>query len=202
MFDIQVQSLTGLRDSATIIVLLVVSVVLLIAFGIQQVWCLGTSPSGRLLPVQYFGNRTLFLMFILNALAAAPIFVPVYFLSLYFQFARGDDAMEAAVRLLPFMCMVVFFSLLNGAAMGKKGYYAPWFLVASAVAVAGSTLMFIVDEFTSKSRIYGYSALLGAGAGSIVQTGFIVAQAVVPRSEMSSGKYQTPISSSLRHKLT
>lgn len=202
MFDIQVQSLTGLRDSATIIVLLVVSVVLLMAFGIQQVWCLGTSPSNRLLPVQYFRNRTLFLMFILNTLAAAPIFVPVYFLSLYFQFARGDDAMEAAVRLLPFMCMVVFFSLLNGAAMGKKGYYAPWFLVASAVAVAGSTLMFTVDEFTSKSRIYGYSALLGAGAGSIVQTGFIVAQAVVPRSEMSSGKHQTPISSSLRHKLT
>lgn len=185
--------LTDHRNSAAIIALLVVSIVLLIAFGIQQVWCLGTSRANRLLPVQYFGNRTLFLMFVLNTLAAAPIFVPVYFLSLYFQFARGDTAVDAAVRLLPFMCMVVFFSLLNGAVMGKKGYYAPWFLAASAIAIVGSTLMFTVDEFTSVSRINGYSALLGAGAGSVVQTGFIVAQAVVPRAEMSSGKHDGTI---------
>ncbi|KAI9776218.1 MAG: hypothetical protein M1839_000539 [Geoglossum umbratile] len=172
--------------SATIIVLLVVSVVLIILFGIQQVWTLATSAETRLLPVQYFKRRTLLLLFALGSLSAAPLFIPVYFIPLFFQFTKGDSALDAAVRLLPFMFMAVFFSLLNGGIMGKDGRYAPWYMISAAIVVAGSALMFTVDENTSTSRIYGYSAFLGIGAGCVVQTAFIVAQAIVPRSEMSS----------------
>ncbi|KAI9765802.1 MAG: hypothetical protein M1840_007084 [Geoglossum simile] len=184
--DIDSPTLTHYRKSATIIVLLVFSVVLTILFGIQQVWTVATTAETRLLPVQYFKSRTLLLMFILGTISAAPLFIPVYFIPLFFQFTKGDSALDAAVRLLPFMFMAVFFSLLNGAVMGKDGRYAPWYIISAAIVIAGSALMFTVDENTSTSRIYGYSALLGIGAGCIIQTGFIVAQAVVPRSEMSS----------------
>ena len=73
--------------------------------------------------------------------------------------------------------------------MGKEGHYAPWYLGAATLIIVGSALMYIVDENTSTARIYGYSIILAAGAGCIIQTGFIVSQAVVPRSEMSSGKH-------------
>ncbi len=177
------------RNSATIVVLLCISVVLFILFGIQQAFSLFTTFERRLLPVQYFKSRTMILMFIESAAGGAPIFIPVYFIPLFFQFAKGDKALEAAVRLLPFMFLLVFFSLLNGAVMGKEGHYTPWYMVATALVIVGSALMFTVDENTSTSRIYGYSAILGIGAGCIVQTGFIVAQAVVPRSEMSLGEH-------------
>lgn len=179
-------------NTGTIIALLCVSIVLLVLFGIQQGFCLFTTFDRRLLPMQYFKSRTLILMFITSSIAGGPIFIPTYFIPLFFQFSKGDGALDAAVRILPFMFLLVFFSLLNGAAMGKYSHYKGWYIFATTMILIGSTLMFTVNEHTSTGRIYGYSAVLGIGAGTIVQTGFIVAQAVVPRSEMSSGKEFTP----------
>lgn len=174
--------------SATIIVLLCMGVILLVLFGIQQAYCLFTTYERRLLPAQYFRSRTLVLQFIACGIIGGPIFVPVYFIPLFFQFSKGDGALDAAVRLLPFMFMLVLFSLINGATMGKFGRYAPWYYFASVLIIVGSALMYTVDENTSTSRIYGYSVIIGIGAGSVLQTAFVVAQASVPREEMSSGK--------------
>jgi len=172
-------------NTATIIVLLCLSGVLFILFGIQQVWSIFTTPEQRLFPVQFFKSRTLLVLFIQSAALGAPIFIPVYFIPLFFQFTKGDTALEAGVRLLPFICLLVFFCILNGGVMGKEGHYAPWFIVAMVFIVTGSALMFTVDEKTGTSRVYAYSAILGIGSGIVVQTSFIVAQAVVPRSDMS-----------------
>lgn len=172
-------------NSATTVVLLVISFVAFIVFGIQQVWSIFTTQEQRLFPTHYFRNKTLSLLFFLSCAGAPPIIVPVYFLSLFFQLTKGDTAMEAAVKLLPFIFMSVLFSLLNGGIMGKEGHYAPWYLLASPIIVAGAALMYTVDEHSSNSRIYGSSALLGIGAGCLIQVGFIVAQAIVPRAEMS-----------------
>lgn len=73
--------------------------------------------------------------------------------------------------------------------MGKEGHYAPWYIGASILVIIGSALMYTVNETTSTAKIYGYSILLASGAGCIFQIGLIVAQAVVPRSEMSPGKH-------------
>ncbi|KAL8989002.1 MAG: hypothetical protein Q9177_002018 [Variospora cf. flavescens] len=70
--------------------------------------------------------------------------------------------------------------------MGKEGHYQPWYLGANALIVVGSALMYTVNENTSTARIYGYSIILATGAECVIQTGFIVAQAIVPRSDMSS----------------
>lgn len=153
-------------------------------FVIQQVWNIGTTPKHRLLPVPYFKSRTLLLLFIITTLCVAAIFVPVYFISLFFQFAKGDGALKAAGRLAPFLVTVVVSGLVQGGVMGKEGHYTPWYLLSSAMVIAGSALMYTVDADTSTSRVYGYTSLLGFGAGCVIQTGFIVAQAIVPRHEM------------------
>ncbi|KAL8916099.1 MAG: hypothetical protein Q9172_006453 [Xanthocarpia lactea] len=173
--------------SATVIVTICLSVVFFTLFGIQQCFSLLTSFEHRLLPVQYFKSRTLILLFVSSAAAGGPIFIPVYFIPLFFVFTKGDSPLEAAVRLLPFVFLLVFFSLVNGAVMGKEGHYQPWYLGANALIIVGSALMYTVNENTSTARIYGYSIILATGAGCVIQTGFIVAQAIVPRSEMSSG---------------
>lgn len=86
--------------------------------------------------------------------------VPVYYIPLYFQFAQvwhsmtlssadsafslhqqGDSALKAAVRLLPFIIVLVIFSLLNGVLMPKWGYYMPWFVFGGAIVLTGATLM-------------------------------------------------------------
>jgi threonine/homoserine/homoserine lactone efflux protein len=52
--------------------------------------------------------------------------VPTFYIPLYFQFVRGDSPLTVAVQLLPFIAMMIFFGLLNGALMSKFGYYLPW----------------------------------------------------------------------------
>lgn len=94
----------------------------------------------------------LILLFVSSAAAGGAIFIPVYFIPLFFVFTKGDSPLEAAVRLLPFVFLLVFFSLVNGAAMGKEGHYQPWYLGANALIVVGSALMYTVNENTSTVR--------------------------------------------------
>lgn len=105
---------------------------------------------------------------------------------------QGDSPLKAAVRILPFIVMIVFFSLLNGALMPKYGYYMPWYIVGSVIALIGSALMckwnpslLEVDEDlpfsadtvkvdTSISAIYGYTVLAGIGTGLYMTAGFSI----------------------------
>jgi len=54
---------------------------------------------------------------------------------------QGDSPLKAGVRILPFIVVIVFFSLVNGALMPKFGYYMPWYLGGSILALIGSALM-------------------------------------------------------------
>lgn len=166
-------------NSGRIIALFVVSGVVLIMLGIQQVWTIGTTQGRRLIPVQLIKSPLVLILFCCSAASGACAFVPIYFVPVFFQFTRGDDALEAGVRLLPFVCFMVALVFLNGALMGKLGYYMPWYLGGGILVVIGSALMYTVDQDTSTAKIYGYSILLGVGVGMFLQAAFSVAQAVV-----------------------
>ncbi|KAI4155006.1 MAG: hypothetical protein L6R39_001309 [Caloplaca ligustica] len=86
----------------------------------------------------------------------------------------GDSPLRAGVRILPFISMIVFFSLLSGALMPKFGYYMPWYTVGSILALIGSALLYTIKVDTSNSTIYGYTVLVGIGIGSYVTAGFSI----------------------------
>ena len=103
-----------------------------------------------------------------------------------FQFAKGDNPLEAAVRLLPYIMMVAAFAMINGALMTKLGYYMPWYVFGGALVLAGGALMYTVKSNTNIANVYGYSVLLGIGVGSYVQACYPVAQNLVAASEISN----------------
>ncbi|KAH7114896.1 hypothetical protein EDB81DRAFT_920204 [Dactylonectria macrodidyma] len=121
----------------------------------------------------------MWLLFICMASASTCVFVPTYYIPLYFQFVRGDAPLDAGVRLLPFICVMVFCGLLSGGLMTKSGYYMPWFLLGGCLTLAGGALLHTVNQDTSASRVYGYMAVTGAGAGLYIQASYAVAQAKV-----------------------
>ncbi|KAF2969068.1 hypothetical protein GQX73_g4496 [Xylaria multiplex] len=162
--------------SGASIALFVVSVVLLVIFFVQQVYSIATSPDRRIFPLQFLRSKTLIMMFLATAAASTSIFVPVYFIPLYYQFVRSDDALQAGVNLLPFIAFNVALALTNGAVMAKKPYYMPWYAFAGVFCVIGSALLYTVDEHTSDARIWGYSILIGAGSGAFIQLSFTVIQ--------------------------
>lgn len=157
-----------------------------ILFGLQQWLCVATTKSRRLLPMEILTGKhaqTTLTMFCATAAGGAGIFVPVYFIPLFFQFTRGDDPVRAAVRLLPFIFSGVAVTLAQGALLsrqsGRFGFYMAWFLAGGLLATAGGALMYLVTASSSDALVYGSSALLGAGVGMFSQAGFSVAQASV-----------------------
>ncbi|CAI7582390.1 unnamed protein product [Penicillium palitans] len=166
-------------NSGRIIAMFVVSGVLFIALGIQQVWTIGVSLSRRIIPVQFFRSKTVLILFATTASGGACAFIPIYMIPLFFQFTRNDAPLDAGVRLLPFVVVMVVFVFVNGNLMARLGYYMPWYLLGGLLIVVGSALMYTVEQGTSQGRVYGYSVPLGVGVGMFLQASFSVAQAVV-----------------------
>lgn len=127
--------------SGQTIALFIVSLILLIAFALQQTFCWFVDESERMFPVQFLSNMEADLLFIAAACGNAAMFIPLFYLPVYFQFSRGDSALEAAVRMLPFITLLCATILSSGYLMGKLGYFQPWYLVGAALALVGHVLL-------------------------------------------------------------
>lgn len=164
-------------DDGRTIACFVVSGVVFIIFGLQQAFCILTTEEDRIFPCQFLKSRIHIILFMQTSAATTVFFVPIYFIPLFFQFVKGDSAIEAGVRLLPLVCLLVFAVIVNGALMSKYGYYMPWYLAGGCLALIGSALMHTVKYDTSNANIYGYTILMGLGGGMYAQASFAVAQA-------------------------
>ncbi|KAL9018349.1 MAG: hypothetical protein Q9185_004318 [Variospora sp. 1 TL-2023] len=122
-------------DAASEIALWVVTGALFCTFALTQVFHPLVPEGLKLYPTRFFRKPTLLMLQVLAFCAAFCLFIPTYYIPLFFQFAKDDTALEAAVH--------------------------------------------TVTAKTSKSAIYGYSVLMGIGAGSFLQASFSVSQALV-----------------------
>lgn len=73
----------------------------------------------------------------------------------------------SAVRLQPFVFLLVFACMLSGALLPEFGYYMSWYVLGGAFTLIGSVLMYTVDPETCTSKIYGYTIIFGFGVGCI-----------------------------------
>ncbi|KAG9244714.1 major facilitator superfamily domain-containing protein [Calycina marina] len=165
--------------SGRIIGLFVCSGVLFSLLAIQQVWTIGTNKAHRIFPVEFFRSRTMLLLFICTSAGGAAIFILIYMIPIFFQFTRSDSALEAGVRLLPFIMLMIFSVITNGAVLSKYGLYMPWYTVGGILVIIGGALMYTVNIYTTTSAIYGFSVIIGCGVGLFAQSSFAVAQAIV-----------------------
>ncbi|KXG51084.1 Major facilitator superfamily domain, general substrate transporter [Penicillium griseofulvum] len=175
-------------NSGQIIALFVVSGVLWIIFGLQQGFNFATSVETRILPIHLFVQREPVLLFISCAAVGAVSYISVYYIPIYFQFTQGDNAIKSAVRLLPFIFLLIATIPTSGAMMSHFGYYKPWYLGGSIIAIIPAVLMStIVNIDTPSGVMYGLQIVLGLGAGAYTQAAFAVIQAVVEPGEASNG---------------
>lgn len=173
-------------DSGSEITFWVMTGVLLLAMIILTIRPIFVAKANRLYPGHFVRRPVLVNLQLQLFLATSVMMGTAYYIPLYFQFAKGDSALKAAVRLLPFIAMAVTFSIVNGALMPKFGYYMPWYTWGSALVLIGSALMYTIDTKTSNSRIYGYTVIMGIGAGSYLQAGYSVAQVLVPAEDVGN----------------
>lgn len=171
-------------NSTTSIVLWVVFGVCLIAFVLQQGLKVFTTDEHRIFPVHFLKSRILILLYIATGSAGAAQGVVLYYTPLFFQFTKGDSPLQAAIRLLPFICVFIVFVMVAGATLPMVGRYNLYYLAGGCFILIGGALLCTIDETTSTSKIYGYEALSASGIGLLFQMGYAVAVAKVsPKDE-------------------
>ena len=171
-------------SSGQIIGLFCCSGVLWTFFIAQQYFSFFTPKENRIFPVNFLKSKHLLLLFASVMCAACAVYIPLYYIPLYFQFARNDDSLGSAVRLLPLVCFQVAGVIMSGALLNKVGYYFPWYLAGGIFSLIGGVLIYLADLNTSAGAIYGYSILVGFGSGLYVQTGYAVSQLLVTAVEI------------------
>ncbi|KAK6837902.1 hypothetical protein PG987_006183 [Apiospora arundinis] len=157
------------------IALFVVSGALFVLIFAQQYFAFLTTSEARMFPPRHILlNKTQVLLNIVTAMAATNIYVPVYYIPLYFAFTLGDSELLAAVRLLPYICFLATLNMMSGALLPRVNYYWILYLIGGVFMTVGGAAMFTVTPETLSANVYGYSIILGAGTGLVFNLGFTV----------------------------
>lgn len=112
----------GWNDGRTIATFVISGALFILTF-LQQYFGLLVIPEARMFPPRrILLNTTQMLLCINTAVAATNIYVPVYYIPLYFSFTQDDSALMAAVRLLPFICFLVSLNMASGSLLPRVNY--------------------------------------------------------------------------------
>jgi hypothetical protein len=169
-------------NSATIITLWVLFGTALVLFSLQSYFSLFTK--NRLYPIQFLKRRSMVLIYFGTAAAATGLAVTVYYIPLFFQFTKGDSAIQAAVRLLPFIAVNIGFTMFSGALLPVFGRYMPWYIPGGIFMLVGGSLMYTIDTSSTAAVIYGFEILIAIGSGLSGQIGYSIAAAKVKPGEV------------------
>ncbi|KAF2853351.1 MFS general substrate transporter [Plenodomus tracheiphilus IPT5] len=149
---------------------------LMVLYALQQYFAVFTSPSRRAFPVHLLRSRTQVLLYIVTAAGTTTLYVVVYYIPIYFQFVNDDEALMAAVRLLPFVVIGVSVNLISGTFLSKIKMYMVLYIIAAVFLVAGGgPLMVYLDPKASTATIYGLTILVAVGTGLSMTLGYTVA---------------------------
>lgn len=151
----------------------------LLVFVLQQYLSILTTPERRIFPLHFLKSRVLVLLYVTTAAVAAANSIALYYVPLFFQFTRGDTALQAAVRLLPLIVVFIFCIMVGGALLPITGLYGIFYIIGGALVIVGGALMFTIDAGTSAGKIYGYEVLLAIGTGLPFQSAYAVAASKV-----------------------
>lgn len=175
------------NDGRTIAAFVVFGVVLAI-YVLQQYFSLFTTIDQRLFPGHLLRNRTQVLLYIVTAAGTTTLFVVVYYIPLYFQFVNNDQALMAAVRLLPCVVVAVTVNLVSGSFLHLIKVYMALYLIASVFLIAGGgPLVVFLDPNSTTGTIYGLTVIIAVGSGLSMVTSFTVSTLTLTPEDAGAG---------------
>ncbi|SPO07260.1 related to aflatoxin efflux pump AFLT [Cephalotrichum gorgonifer] len=165
------------RD-ARFIVLVILFGIFTAVFALTQRFTVFTNEVDRLFPCGLLRNPQLVLLYVCMACGGAALYVAVYYIPFYYLFVHGETGTDAAVRLLPFICVYVAAILFCGYALPRTGYAIVWYLTCGIFLTAGSAAMYTINISSPDSHIYGFTALTALGL-TVSQASYDVAAHMV-----------------------
>lgn len=169
-------------SNARVVALIVIGVVLLCVFAILQ---LTQPPSRATIQPRIISQRTVLFSAILAFCMGASFLVLVFYLPLWFQAVKGEDAMNSGFMILPILLGVVILGLLGGGFVSLIGYYVPSMILGTVLLSIGSGLLTTLTVDSPKSKWVGFQACAGMGIGLALQQPMVAIQTVLDGDRMS-----------------
>ena len=161
---------------------------LLLLYVLQQYYAVFTTTAQRAFPVHLLRHRTQVLLYIVTAAGTTTLYVVVYYIPLYFVFVNSDDAIMAAVRLLPFVVIAVAVNLASGSFLHFIKVYMVIYVIAGVfLVVGGGPLVVFLDPSSTTGLIYGLTILVAVGTGLSMVTGYTVATLTLESGDVGAG---------------
>jgi EmrB/QacA subfamily drug resistance transporter len=173
--------------SARIIVLLVVGVVTLAAFGVWE-----SRTKKPMLHLSFFKNLTFTGANLVGLFISFGFFGMLFFLALFMQNVQGFSATGAGLRQLPSTLAVMVFAILSGRIAGRVGARVPM-TIGMLLCGAGILGFTTVQATTPYSHYWWILAIVGVGTGLVMSpmTSAVMSTVPVARVGMASATLNT-----------
>ncbi|RDW63518.1 hypothetical protein BP6252_11063 [Coleophoma cylindrospora] len=169
--------------SARIIVLLVLSVALCLAFvGIQI-----RKRESAAVPPRLIKQRSIAAAVWSTFFTGSSVMVMIYYLPIWFQAIKNVDAVKSGIMLLPTVLSTVFASISSGILVSKLGYYNPFLILSSVTMAVGAGFLSTLTPTTGHAQLVGYQVLFGIGVGCGMQQPLNVVHTILDRSDIATG---------------
>lgn len=186
--------------STRVVTTLVLGIFLLVAFGASQVW----SGDNGTVPPRILGQRSIAAASILSLGFGSALVIVTFYLPIWYQAIKGQSAVSAGIRLLPYFLGTTAFVIGAGVLVSKMGYYTPVAVVGTALLIVGSGLLTTLQVDTTSGKSYGYQVstrspatteetlthsklITSAGLGLSLAQANIACQTVLPREDIPTG---------------
>jgi hypothetical protein len=170
-------------SSHRVIGLLVTFAVTLVIFIVLEAW----RPETALIPARIVMNRSIAGAMLYMLLLSGSMMVIIYYLTIWFQAAQGQSALESGIRAFPIMISMVVFSIPAAVSTEKIGYYNPVMLLSPVGCAVGAGLLSTLTPKANMGKWLGYQVIYGFGLGLGFQASTLPAQTVLQKSDVPVG---------------
>lgn len=169
-------------NSATVIVLIVLFVIILIAFILWERF----QDERAIIPPRLIRNRLIAVNSLYAFLFVGSYFLVVYYLPIYFQSIQNVGPTLSGVRNVPLIVSVSIALIVSGGSITQNGHTAPLMVIGSVLATIAAGSLYSLDIGTSTGKWIGYQILGRAGWGIAYQVPINAAQGAVVPNDIAS----------------
>lgn len=138
--------------STRVVVSLVLGLVLLVTFGIYQMW----AGDNGIVPPRILSQRTVAAATVVSLAFGSALIILTFYLPIWFQAIKGHSAVGAGIKLLAYFLSTVGFVIGSGFIVSKTGYYVPPLVAGTALIIVGCGLLTTFQVGTSNGVSIGY----------------------------------------------
>ena len=145
------------------------------------------TPDTAMAPARVVLNRSVAGSMLFMLLLSGGMMAVVYYLSIWFQVAQGQSAVEAGIHTIPLLISFVIFGIIASGITQKVGYYVPAMLLSPLLCAVGAGLLSTLTPSAGINHWFGYQVIYGLGMGAGFQNAYLGPQNVLPRADVPLG---------------